>query len=84
MPTHQMTSQKKPAPSASKYNSKRRNIYFRSPAIYDALQQAVAKGLIKSRSASERVEELLATEVRRLAPKLRAAGVKVPAELFTK
>lgn len=79
---HTMTKQ---APEKSpKKLSKRRNVYFRNPVIYDALQMAVEKGIVKSRSASERLEELIATEVRRLAPKLRAAGVKVPAELFTK
>ena len=71
-------------PSPAKAPEKRRNIYFRNPHLYEALQMAVEKGLIQATSASARLEELLETEIRRLAPKLRAARVAVPEGIFKK
>jgi hypothetical protein len=64
------------------YDAKRKNIYFKNPHLYEALQQAIDKGIIRARSGSHRVEELIANEIRRVAPRMRKAGLTVPTEAF--
>jgi hypothetical protein len=63
---------------ARKPSVKRRNVYFRRPLIYDAFCKAVSNGCINARSASDRLEQLIANDVRRHLPKMLAAGMEIP------
>lgn len=69
------TPQKKPS------KPKRTNIYLRNPVLFKALQQAVSLKIIQAGSASERLDEMMLTEARRLLPKFKALGSKLVPEL---
>lgn len=61
---------------------KRGHVYFRNPEVYALFQQAVQLRCIKGRSASDRIEELMAADLRRVAKSLRSAGVELPASVL--
>lgn len=65
-------------------SSNRRNVYFKQPVVFNAFQMAVEKGIINAKSASDRLEELIKMDMRRVAPKMRAAKLEIPAEVFEK
>jgi hypothetical protein len=62
----------------------RRNVYFRSPLIYEAFQEAIDKGVISGRSASDRIEQLVVRDVRKVVALMKKAGISIPKELLLK
>lgn len=65
--------------AAKKYP--RTNIYLRNPILFQALQVAVTNGFLEARSASERIEQLLRSEAKRVLPKFKTAGLPMAKEL---
>lgn len=57
--------------------SKRINIYVQNPTIIAAHRMAVRLGLIRATSTDARMEKLLAAELRKIAPQLRAEKGKL-------
>jgi hypothetical protein len=60
------------------------DVYFRKPELFDLLQVAVKLRIITARSVSERIEEMIAVEIRRLRHHFRAAGTEVLPSLLEK
>ncbi len=62
--------------------ARRTNLYFRKGHIFELLQVAARLKFFAAESASERIEELVTYELRRLAPKFRDARVILPEDVF--
>ncbi len=73
---------RKPKSTNAKYKENRTTVYFRNPKLWKALQAVVAGRKVNARSASERLEQLIATEIRRHAPWMRKNGIIIPPEVF--
>lgn len=79
---HTLHHMKKPTKAPS--TEQRRNVYFRNPTIFNALLAAIAANILRANSASERIEDLISADLRRIIPRLRKAGIPIPPELLSK
>lgn len=57
--------------------SKRNNIYLRRPTLLFAVQQAIKLGIIRAGSASEWIDNVLASKVKEITPKLRRQAYRL-------
>jgi DNA-directed RNA polymerase beta' subunit len=66
----------------NKKRDKRKNIYFDSLEVYEAIQKGILKKVLKSKTVSEHISKLAFREVRSRRDALVDAGVPVPQEAF--
>jgi hypothetical protein len=71
----------KPKITKARPTKARTNITLRTPSIFAAHQVAVRLGLIRAKSTSEWIEDVLTKSVRELSPKLRRELYKLAPEL---
>ena len=62
--------------------NRRRQIHFESAEIYNSFCEAIDRDVIRSDDASDRISKLVLQDVKRHAPKMEAAGIAIPAEVY--
>lgn len=71
-------------PKTKSSTAPRRNVYFRNPTIFNALCAAIKKKILRARSASERIEDLITADLKRIVPRMRKKGIEIPEALIGK